>query len=144
MFVTVWIGILELSSGILRAGNAGHEYPAIGRKGKKYELLKDKHDLVIGAMEGLKYSEYELQLDPGDKIFVYTDGVPEASDSNKQLYGTDRMVDALNIDPEAETKNVLKNVRKSISDFVKDAEQFDDLTMMCVEYKGKNKKGATE
>lgn len=144
MFVTVWIGILELSSGILRAGNAGHEYPAIGRKGKKYELLKDKHDLVIGAMEGLKYSEYELQLDPGDKIFVYTDGVPEASDSNKQLYGTDRMVDALNFDPEAETKNVLKNVRKSISDFVKDAEQFDDLTMMCVEYKGKNKKGATE
>jgi serine phosphatase RsbU (regulator of sigma subunit) len=139
MFVTVWMGVLELSTGILRAGNAGHEYPTIGRKGQKYEILKDKHDFVIGGMENLKFGEYEIQLNPGDKIFVYTDGVPESADRDFKLYGTDRMIDALNIDPDACTKDVLKNVRQSIADFVKDAEQFDDLTMMCVEYKGNNK-----
>ena len=136
MFVTVWLGILELSTGILRAGNAGHEYPAVGYKGKKYELLKDKHGFVLGVMDGLKYEEYEIELKPGDKIFVYTDGVPEATDEKEKLYGTERMVEALNIDPDASTKDVLKNVRQSIADFVGDAEQFDDLTMMCVEYKG--------
>ena len=139
MFVTVWMGVLELSTGILRAGNAGHEYPTIGRKGQKYEILKDKHDFVIGGMENLKFGEYEVQMNPGDKIFVYTDGVPESADRDFNLYGTDRMIDALNIDPDVCTKDVLKNVRQSIADFVKDAEQFDDLTMMCVEYKGNNK-----
>ena len=139
MFVTVWMGVLELSTGILRAGNAGHEYPTIGRKGQKYEILKDKHDFVIGGMENLKFGEYEVQMNPGDKIFVYTDGVPESADRDFKLYGTDRMIDALNIDPDVCTKDVLKNVRQSIADFVKDAEQFDDLTMMCVEYKGNNK-----
>ena len=77
MFVTVWIGILELSTGKLTCANAGHEYPALMREGR-FDLVKDRHGLVIGGMSGVRYREYELQLEPGDKLFVYTDGVPEA------------------------------------------------------------------
>jgi len=87
-------------------------------------------------MEGVRYKEYELQLQPGSKLFVYTDGVVEASSAEKELYGTERMIDALNTDPEASSQQILKNVRASVDGFVKEAEQFDDITMLCVEYKG--------
>ena len=136
MFVTVWLGILEISSGRLRAANAGHEYPAVMKNGR-FVLLKDRHGFIIGGMEGVRYQEYELQLTPGDKIFVYTDGVPEATDAENRLFGTDRMIDALNTDPNASCEQVLLNVRSAVDSFVKEAEQFDDLTMMCLEYKGK-------
>ena len=136
MFVTVWLGVLEISSGRLVAANAGHEYPAIKKAEGGFELLRDKHGLVVGAMEGVRFKEYELQLEPGSKIFVYTDGVPEATSTEKELFGTDRMIDALNTDPEASPKQILKNVRKSVDEFVKEAEQFDDLTMLCLEYRG--------
>ena len=134
MFVTVWVGILEISTGILKAANAGHEYPAIRQPGGPFELLKDKHGFVVGGETGIRYREYEVQLQPGAKIFVYTDGVPEATDAEENMFGTERMVNALNIDPEAAPEQVLKNVRTSVREFVKDAEQFDDLTMLCVEY----------
>jgi len=137
MFVTVWVGILEISTGRLTAANAGHEYPAIKRPDGTYELLKDRHGLVIAAMEDLEYEEYELQLEPGSALFLYTDGVPEATSPEKELFGTDRMIDALNTDPEAEPEQILRNVRIKIDEFVRDAEQFDDLTMMSVIYKGK-------
>lgn len=139
MFVTVWLGILELSTGRLTAANAGHEYPAIKRADGKYELFKDKHGFVIGGMEGLKYKEYELQLNPGDRIFVYTDGVPEATSPDMVLFGTDRMIEALNRDPEASPEQTLKNVSDAVDGFVKTAEQFDDLTMLCFHYKGNGK-----
>ncbi len=139
MFVTVWLGILEVSTGKLIASNAGHEYPVLKRAGERYELLKDKHGFVIGGMEGLTYREYELQLQPGDKLFLYTDGVPEATDSSEQLFGTGRMLDALNRDPDAGPEETLQNVRDAVEAFVKDAEQFDDLTMLCMEYKGPNR-----
>ena len=100
------------------------------------ELLKDKHSLVIGGMEGVKYKEYELVLEPGSRIFVYTDGVPEATDSGMKMFGTERMLAALNMDHEAGPEQLLANVRKSVDDFVKEAEQFDDLTMLCLEYQG--------
>ena len=138
MFVTVWIGILELSTGRLTCANAGHEFPAIMRKGGAFELLRDKHGLVIGAMDGVKYKEYELTLSPGDKLFVYTDGVPEAADAENAMFGTERMTEALNAEPEADPQRILENVREAVDSFVKDAEQFDDLTMLCVEYKGKD------
>ena len=134
MFVTVWIGILELSTGKLTAANAGHEYPAIRQPDGGFELLKDKHGFVIGGMNGVKYKEYEVQLQPGAKIFVYTDGVPEATDANDNMFGTERMVEALNRDPAAAPEQVLGNVRAAVREFVKDAEQFDDLTMLCLEY----------
>ena len=136
MFVTVWLGILELSTGRLTAANAGHEFPALRQPNGKFELYKDKHGFVIGGMEGVRYREYELQLEPGSKLFVYTDGVAEATSAEKELYGTERMIDALNADPDAAPEQILKNVRASVDGFVKEAEQFDDLTMLCVEYKG--------
>ena len=96
MFVTVWLGILEISTGKLTASNAGHEYPTICKAGENFELLKDRHGLVIGAMDDAEYTGYALQLKPGDKVFVYTDGVPEATDKNSIMFGTDRMLEALN------------------------------------------------
>lgn len=136
MFVTVWIGVLEISTGKIAAANAGHEYPAIKHGDGKFELIKDKHGLVAGGMEGAKYTEYEIDLEPGSKVFVYTDGVPEATAEDKEMFGTDRMIDALNNDSEASPEDILKNVRRAVDDFVQDAEQFDDLTMLCIEYKG--------
>ncbi|MBP5655609.1 MAG: SpoIIE family protein phosphatase [Clostridiales bacterium] len=136
MFVTVWLGILDLTTGKLTAANAGHEYPAIKHGDGKFELLRDKHGFVIGGMSNMKYTDYEVELEPGSKIFVYTDGVPEATDANEAMFGTDRMIDALNKDVDATPEQILKNVRSSVDEFVKDAEQFDDLTMLCLEYRG--------
>ncbi len=135
MFVTVWIGILNIRTGVITAANAGHEYPALMQDGR-FSLLKDKHGLVIGGYEGMKYTEYEIHLNPGDKLFLYTDGVPEATSSNDDMFGTDRMIDALNMDPGVDCEQILKNVRQSVDTFVQDAEQFDDLTMLCLEYHG--------
>ena len=136
MFVTVWLGILEISTGKLKAANAGHEYPVIREPGGSFALLKDRHGLVIGGMSGVRYREYELQLKPGSKIFLYTDGVPEANNDANELFGADRMLAALNEDPEAAPEEILGNVRRAVNGFVQDAEQFDDLTMLCLEYKG--------
>ena len=136
MFVTVWVGILEISTGKLTAANAGHEYPVLMQNGG-FSIYKDKHSFAVGGMEGIHYKEYELQLNPGDKLFLYTDGVPEATDKDDNMFGTERMIEALNTHKAADPCLLLKNVRASVNAFVKDAEQFDDLTMMCLEYKGK-------
>ncbi|SEP98570.1 sigma-B regulation protein RsbU (phosphoserine phosphatase) [Lachnospiraceae bacterium NE2001] len=136
MFVTVWIGILEISTGKLTAANAGHEYPVIMQPDGKFELYKDKHGIVVGGMEGVKYKDYEVQLYPGSKIFVYTDGVPEATNSETVLYGVERMTEAINKLTEKNPEGVLVGMREAVDDFVKEAEQFDDLTMLCLEYKG--------
>ncbi|MCR4963511.1 MAG: PP2C family protein-serine/threonine phosphatase [Firmicutes bacterium] len=136
MFVTVWLGILEISSGKLTAASAGHEYPALRQAGGGFTLLKDRHGLVIGAMDCTKYKEYELQLEPGAKLFIYTDGVPEATDGEGNMFGRERMLAALNEQAGAAPEQILKNVRGAVDAFVKGAEKFDDLTMLCVEYKG--------
>ena len=136
MFVTVWIGILELSTGKLTCSNAGHEYPVFQRSGERFTLYKDKHGFVIGGMDGVQYQEYVMQMEPGDKLFVYTDGVPEATNARQELFGTARMIEALNTCPDAAPMDVLKGVRKAVDSFVLDAEQFDDLTMLCLQYKG--------
>ncbi len=136
MFVTVWLGILELSTGKLTAANAGHEYPIIRKPDGNFELFKDKHGFVIGGMDGVQYKEYEIQLEPGSKLFVYTDGIPEANNSKKEQFGTDRLVNALNQDPSLPPKPLTEAVKASVDEFVQDAEQFDDLTMLCLEYKG--------
>ena len=136
MFVTVWLGILEISTGRLTAANAGHEYPAIRKNGGSFLLYKDKHGFVIGGMEGVRYREYVLQMDPGDKLFIYTDGVPEATDGSEEMFGVERMTAALNSCADGSPHEILLGVRRAVDDFVGDAEQFDDLTMMCLEYKG--------
>ncbi len=137
MFVTVWLGILELSSGRLIASNAGHEYPVIKKPDGSFELLKDRHGFVLGGMEGVHYKEYEIMLEKGSKLFLYTDGVPEATDKDNNMFGTDRMLEGLNGAPDATPEEILVNMKQAVNDFVKDAEQFDDLTMLCMEYKGK-------
>ncbi|MBR4318603.1 MAG: serine/threonine-protein phosphatase, partial [Oscillospiraceae bacterium] len=136
MFVTVWLGILEISTGKIVAVNGGHEYPAIRKKDGKFELFKDKHGMMVGAMSGIPYKQYEFQLEKGDTLFVYTDGVPEATNAQNELYGTDRMIDALNQDGSAVPEQILSNVRKNVDLFVADAPQFDDLTMLCIRYFG--------
>ena len=136
MFVTVWLGILELSTGKLTAANAGHEYPVFKRPGEPFTILKDKHGLVIGGMEGVRYREYELQLQPGTKLFVYTDGVPEATNPRNEMFGTQGMLDTLNRMPEADPETLLREVHMAVDRFAQGAEQFDDLTMLCLEYRG--------
>ena len=144
MFVTVWVGILEISTGILSAANAGHEYPAIKKENGGFEIFKDRHGFVLGGEEGMKYRDYEIRLSPGDKLFVYTDGVPEANDPDGNMFGVERMIDALNEDPDASPEQVLGTVRGEISKFVKEAEQFDDMTMLCLDYKGPQKNDKEE
>ncbi|MCR4951526.1 MAG: SpoIIE family protein phosphatase [Solobacterium sp.] len=136
MFVTVWLGILEVSTGKLTAANAGHEYPIIKNGKGEFELIKDKHSFVIGGLENVRYHDYELQLEPGSAVFLYTDGVTEAETDDHTLFGTDRLLEALNSCPEQKPEKILKHVRETVSEFVKNAEQIDDLTMLCVEYRG--------
>ena len=136
MFVTVWIGILQISTGKIVCANAGHEYPAIRHAGGCYELVKDKHGFVLAGMEGARYREYELQLKQGDGLYVYTDGVVEATSANQELYGTERMLAALNINPHAIPEEQLPAVKADIDSFVGDAPQFDDITMLGLYYRG--------
>ena len=136
MFVTVWLGILEISTGKLTSASAGHEYPMINVNGK-YELLKDKHGLAIGAMPNSKYKDTEISLNKGDSVFVYTDGVAEATNANNELFGTDRTLEALNaIQAGVSQKEILEGVRSAVDAFVKEAPQFDDLTMLGLKYFG--------
>ena len=137
MFVTVWLGILEISTGRLTAANAGHEYPALMQRGGAFSLYKDKHGFVLGALDGLCYRDYELTLQPGEKLFVYTDGVPEATAADQRLFGIERMLLALNESRERTPREILACVREAVDAFVGEAEQFDDLTMLCLEYRGK-------
>ena len=137
MFVTVWLGILDLTTGRMIAANAGHEYPVLHRRGRPFELLKDRHGFVVGGLVGMKYKEYELQLNAGDELFVYTDGVPEAANKTNELYGTERLLDALNRTDNASPEELLDAVTRDVDRFVGTAEQFDDLTMLCVRYLGR-------
>ena len=136
MFVTVWLGILEISTGRLTAANAGHEYPVIRKEDGKFVLYKDKHGFVIGGMPGISYREYTLQMNPGDKIFVYTDGIPEAITESGEMFGMDRMIEVLNTCADGSPDDILRTVKSAVDDFAGDVEQFDDMTMMCLEYKG--------
>ena len=140
MFVTLWLGIVDLRNGMLTAANAGHEYPVLKDPGGVYELFRDKHGIAVGAMDGVKYKDYTLQLRPGSKLFVYTDGVPEATDPENRMFGVEKMIETLNSDPDADPRDVLNNVRRTVDGFVKGAEQFDDLTMLCFEYRGQDDK----
>lgn len=132
MFVTVWLGILDIRTGVLRCANAGHEYPALRRCGGEFELYQDAHGFVLAGMENTVYKEYELCLLAGDAIFVYTDGVPEAADAEHELYGTERMLQALNRKKKISGKALLDAVKNDIDQFVGQAPQFDDITMLSL------------
>ena len=135
MFVTVWLGILDIRTGKLICSNAGHEFPAVCRNGK-FELFNDEHGFVVGGYEDEEYTDYEIQLSPGDAVFVYTDGVPEATDAKGEMFGTDRMTESLNRHRDNSPECLLKAVKEDVKEFVKDAPQFDDLTMLSLTFKG--------
>lgn len=143
MFVTVWLGIFEISTGKLTFANAGHDDPACALNGKDFELVKRKHGLVIGAMGGAKYTDAEITLSKGDKIFLYTDGVPEATNKDKRLFTINNMIEALNGAKSENPENIIGAVRKKVDEFVGNAPQFDDITMLCFEYKGKGENSIT-
>ncbi len=134
LFVTVWFAILDVKTGKGIAANAGHEHPAIRRANGQFELSIYKHSVAVATMEGIKFREHEFELGHGDTLFCYTDGVTEATDANNVLFGNDRLLAALNKDPDASTEQICKNVKESINEFVGEAPQFDDITMLCVKY----------
>ena len=135
MFVTIWLGILEISTGRIICCNAGHEDPAVYKKGGAFEIVKKKHNTAVGAMPDLPYNDEEIFLEKGDKLFIYTDGVPEATNSFNELFTVGRMVDALNEYCEGTPQEILEGMHKSVNEFVGDRTQFDDLTMLCIELK---------
>ena len=140
MFVTVWMGILDLTTGVMKCTNAGHEYPVLRGSDGVFRIFRDKHKLVIGGLPHTKYEDYELKLEPGDAIFVYTDGVPEANNAAGEQYGMERMEKALNRSPLESPERILEQVRADVDSFVDGTKQFDDLTMLCLEYKGNNRR----
>ena len=137
MFVTAWFGILDIKTGHVSAVNAGHEYPMIKNADGGFTLFKEKHGFVLGIMPKSKYTGYEFDIEKGGALFVYTDGAAEASDISETLFGTDRMLEALNTEPDAVPEKLIENMKTAIDTFVGDAPQFDDLTMLCVKYNGK-------
>ena len=144
LFVTVWLAVIEISTGRGLAANAGHEHPVLRRAGGKYELVEYRHSPAVAALEGVRFREHPFELYPGDSLFVYTDGVPEATNSRNELFGTDRMLAALNWNPDASPDYLLKTVRRDIDDFVGDAPQFDDITMLGLHYAGRKEKKMRE
>ena len=137
LFVTAWMGILDLNTGLVTAANAGHEFPAVRQPGKDFELVKDKHGLVLAGIEGSTYTDYEIALEKGATLFVYTDGVPEATNAANELFEFERTVKALNVNPAAEPKDLLGIVRGEVDKFVGEAPQFDDLTMLAIKFNGR-------
>ena len=136
MFVTVWLGILELSTGRLTCTNAGHEYPMLRRPGEDFRMFEDEHGIVMGVMKRTAYRDYTLDLKPGAKLFVYTDGLAEANNEREEQFGTDRILQALNDQPDGSPQELLEHVRRAVDGFTGEASQFDDLTMLCLEYRG--------
>ncbi len=136
LFVTVWVAVLDIHTGKGIASNAGHEHPAIRRASGKYELVTYKHSPAVAAIEGIGFKEHEFELAPGDSLFVYTDGVAEATNARNELFGTERMLEVLNRNPDAMPEQVLSGVMDGINEFVAGAEQFDDITMLCLRYNG--------
>ena len=136
LFVTVWLGVLTISTGEVVYVNAGHEYPALYRNGGQFIVEKDAHSGPLAALENMKFKAGTVALQPGDTIFCYTDGVTEATDIEEELFGTERMLQALNRKPDAAPKELNENVLASISAFVGEAPQFDDTTILCLKYYG--------
>ncbi len=136
LFVTVWLAILEISTGRGLAANAGHEHPVIRRANGAYEPVIYRHSPAVATMEGLRFKEHSFELQPGDTLFVYTDGVTEATDANNALFGMDRMLAALNAALEAGPEALIRGVHGAIDRFVGRAPQFDDVTMLALRYDG--------
>ena len=139
MFVTTWMSILTISTGELIYVDAGHEYPAIRRNGGSFELIDDVRGLPVAVSGKTKFISDTFVLHPGDTLYVYTDGVPDASNKAGEMFGRERMLEALNEEPDAAPEILDRNVKAKLASFVKDAPQFDDITMLTFRYNGRQK-----
>ena len=137
LFITAFEGVLDLVTGEFVYVNAGHEMPFICKAGGNFEPYKIRAAFVLAGMEGMKYRAGSMTLEPGDKIFQYTDGVTEATNINNELYGMERLGAILNKVKAGTPHDILPAVKKDIDSFVGEADQFDDITMLCLEYKAK-------
>lgn len=140
MFVTAWFGMLDLLTGKVEFVNAGHNPPLVRHKDSTFDYLKSKPSFVIAGMEGMKYRRNEFFLSPGDEIYLYTDGVTEATDSENRLYGEERLVRFLNTLHGLSGEEICHAVKADVADFVGDAPQFDDITMLYLKYNGGGEK----
>lgn len=137
LFVTAWVGILTLSTGELSMADAGHEYPAIRHEGSGvFELIKTEHYAPLGTMEDNEYVQVDLKLEKGDTMFLYTDGVPDARNASREKFGMERMLASINSHSDQKPREMLAAVREDMDSFIGQCEQFDDITMMCIEYAG--------
>ncbi len=139
MFVTAWMGLLNTKSGAVTFANAGHNPPLVKHADGSFEYLKVRAGFVLAGMEGIKYRKNELQLAPDDVIYLYTDGVTEATNSNNKLYGEDRLLDLLNAHKDATMDELCKLVKEDVFAFAGEAPQFDDITMLALRYNGTTK-----
>ncbi len=137
LFVTAWVGVLELSTGNLTYSSAGHEYPVFRRVGGNYEMLTGDNAPPLAAMNDLEYEDTKTVLNSGDSLFLYTDGVPEAKSPTGKRFGNEKMLEILNEDPESSAEDVIKRLRTAIDEFDAGSDPFDDVTMMCLKYFGK-------
>ena len=137
MFVTAWMGILDLTTGKMQFANAGHNPPLLKRVNGDFEYLKTRAGFVLAGMEGIRYRVGELTLYPGDRLFLYTDGVPEATNTQNKLYGEDRLLTFANQNALVEATAFLPTLKANIDEFVGEAPQFDDITMLMFDYKPK-------
>ena len=137
MFVTAWMGILDITTGQVKFANAGHNPPLLKRANGSFEYLKTRAGFVLAGMEGIRYRIGELALYPGDRLFLYTDGVPEATNTENKLYGEDRLLDFMNRNCAMEATTLLPALKANIDEFVGAAPQFDDITMLMFDYKPK-------
>ena len=137
MFVTAWMGILDLTTGNVQFANAGHNPPLLKKANGDFEYLKTRAGFVLAGMEGIRYRAGEITLNPGDRLFLYTDGVPEATNIDNKLYGEDRLLEFMNQNATVEATKLLPSLKKSIDEFVGEAPQFDDITMLMLDYKRK-------
>lgn len=135
LFVTAWIGILDLETGVMKYANAGHNPPLIKRTDGKFEYLRSRPGFVLAGMDSIKYKQNELVLNPGDRIFLYTDGVTEATNGEQQLYGEDRLESLLNRCQSDTAEEMLADLKNDIDSFVGEAPQFDDITMLMLDFK---------
>ena len=136
MFVTAWMGILDLTTGMASVANAGHNAPLVRRRDGEFEFFKVRPGLVLAGMEGIRYRRYELQLNPGDEIFLYTDGVSEAIDAQQELFGDDRLKDVLNASRGDDVEKLCRKVKAAVDAFAGGEPQFDDMTMLALKYRG--------
>ena len=136
MFVTVWAGIIDLRTGHIDFASAGHNPPVVRHKDGSTEFIPSKSSIVMAAMENTVYKQQSYDLGAGDTLFLYTDGVTEATDSNNELFNNDRLIEALKKSGDMKTADICSFVKNEIDNFVKEAPQFDDITMLAVKYNG--------